>query len=56
MTYAKLIEIRTGSGVKHLLRINHPEQAPQDFEISNYNRLQLAADLLASIPYKAVKE
>lgn len=56
MIYAKMIQIPTENGWKYRLRINHPEQPPQDFEISNYNRLQLAAELLDSIPYKAVKD
>lgn len=53
LTYVKIISWPNGT---RQLRINRRDQPPEDIEISNFEALQLAADLLKSIPYSKVQK
>lgn len=52
MTKYAYIQIINWADGKKQLRINRPEQAPEDFEISPYEAIGLAADLLCNIGAK----
>ena len=52
MTYVKVIKWANGT---RQLRITRPDQKPEDIEISHYDALMIASDLLSSIQYKVIK-
>ena len=52
-TYLKVVSWNNGT---RQMRICRPDQKPEDIEVSNFEALQIAADLLKSIPYSKVQK